>query len=153
MSPFTVILSITLLAGSIQAGSIGAHYGSQLDASAESHDFSEGLQKSESSNYESLGSLGDHLQESHFPSDYAEGAKGSVIEEAAAASEHISYGGGGGGYEHQHYQQIEHESLGGSLHDVHSELHDFDTKPVPGINHGKGALSYSTTYEFKDPKP
>lgn len=146
MSPFTIILSITLLAGSLQAGVIKSH------EDVESHDFSEGLEKSETSNYESLGSLGDHLQESHFPADYSEGAKGSEIEEATAASEHIEYGGGGGGYEHQQYSHLGHESLG-SLHDIHSDLHDFDTKPVPGINHGKGALSYSTTYEFKDPKP
>ncbi|XP_065364413.1 uncharacterized protein LOC135957565 [Calliphora vicina] len=145
MSPFTIVLSITLLAGSIQAGVIGGHYGGHLNA--ESHDFSEGLEKSESSNYESLGSLGDHLQESHFPSDYGHETKGSEYEESAAAgSEHIEYGG------HEHYPQFEHESIG-SLHDIHSDLHDFDTKPVPGINHGKGALSYSTTYEFKDPKP
>ncbi|KAI8124329.1 hypothetical protein FF38_03307 [Lucilia cuprina] len=138
MSPFTIVLSITLLAGSIQAGVIGGHYGGHLNANAESHDFSEGLAKSESSNYESLGSLGDHLQESHFPSDYGHD------EASIAASEHIEYGG------HEHFSQ--HESIG-SYHDIHSDLHDFDSKPVPGINHGKGALSYSTTYEFKDPKP
>lgn len=143
-----LILSITLLAGSIQAGVIGGHYGGHLNANVEAHDFSEGLAQSESSNYESLGSLGDHLQESHFPSDYGHDYKGGEIEEAAAASEHIEYAG----FEHEHYPQYEHESIG-SLHDIHSDLHDFDTKPVPGINHGKGALSYSTTYEFKDPKP
>lgn len=152
MSTLTIFLAITLLTGSIQAGVIGGDYGEHSDY--ESHDFSEGLSKSESANYESLGSLGDHLEESHFPSDYAESYKGGEYEEAAA-SEHIEYGGGGGGgYEEHEPQQhhFDHESYG-SLHDIHSELHDFESKPVPGINHGKGALSYSTTYEFKDPKP
>lgn len=39
-----------------------------------------------------------------------------------------------------------------TLHGGHSlDYHDdYDIKPVPGINHGKGVLSYSSTYEFMD---
>ncbi|XP_017112683.1 filaggrin [Drosophila elegans] len=34
--------------------------------------------------------------------------------------------------------------------EVHSHYEDLDQKAVPGIDHGKGAFSYSTLYEFKD---
>lgn len=66
-------------------------------------------------------SLGDHLSEDHFPADYGSSSDGG--EEYAEASEI-----------HSHYE----------------EHHEDDHKPVPGIDHGKGAFSYSTLYEFKD---
>ncbi|XP_075156415.1 uncharacterized protein LOC142229732 [Haematobia irritans] len=131
----------TILVAICQAGAIGH---------SEAHDFSEGLEKSASSNYGSLGSLGDHLDQSHFPADFGESQHG---DEYAEGSEHFEIPHHEVLEDHHdfHPHSFEHESL--SHHDIHSDLHDFDTKPVPGINHGKGALSYSTTYEFKDPKP
>lgn len=63
----------------------------------------------------------------------------------------------GGHYDVSHLTS-EHEADGHSygellaLHGGHSlDYHDdYDIKPVPGINHGKGVLSYSSTYEFMD---
>ncbi|XP_073835414.1 uncharacterized protein [Musca autumnalis] len=139
-----LLLAITLLVGTSQAGVIGHYDGKSL----ESHDFSDDLAKSASAHYESLGSLGDHLDESHFPSDFGESHQ-KQGDEYAEGSEHIEYGAPS--YEHEFHepQHYEHESLS-----LHQHLHDFETKPVPGIDHGKGALSYSTTYEFpKDNRP
>lgn len=139
-----LLLAMTLLVGTSQAGVIGHYDGKGV----QSHDFSDDLAKSASAQYESLGSLGDHLDKSHFPSDFGESQHHHQGDEYAEGSEHIEYGAPS--YEHEFHQpqHFEYE------HQFHSELHDFDTKPVPGINHGKGALSYSTTYEFpKDNKP
>ncbi|XP_061398258.1 uncharacterized protein LOC133333963 [Musca vetustissima] len=136
--------AITLLVGTSQAGVIGHYDGKGV----ESHDFSDDLAKSASAQYESLGSLGDHLDESHFPTDFGESHHQG--NEYAEGSEHIEYGAPSS-YDHEFHQPQHFEY---SEHQFHSGLHDFETKPVPGIDHGKGALSYSTTYEFpKDNKP
>lgn len=139
MSLFQVLWIVSLLVAASQAGVIG-----HSSSASESHDFSEGLANSASSHYESLGSLGDHLDQSHFPSDFGESHQG---DEYSERSDHIEIGAPSFEHEHNDFSQHNFE------HDFHSALHDFDTKPVPGINHGKGALSYSTTYEFQDHKP
>ncbi|XP_020808453.1 uncharacterized protein LOC110184306 [Drosophila serrata] len=69
-----------------------------------------------------LGSLGDHLSEEGFPTDF--GSSSDAGEEFSEASE-----------VHSHYEDA-------GDHEEH--------KAVPGIDHGKGAFSYSTLYEFKD---
>lgn len=55
-----------------------------------------------------------------------------------------------GGHEESddHYGEL--LTLHGGSHSSLDYHDDFDVKPVPGINHGKGVLSYSTTYEFMD---
>lgn len=82
--------------------------------------------------HEELGALGDHLSEDSFPADYGSSSSSSSdaggVEYAEASEHHEQH------YEPQHLEQEEH----------HGEL------PVPGIDHGKGAFSYSTLYEFKD---
>ncbi|KAM8721308.1 hypothetical protein ACLKA7_007215 [Drosophila subpalustris] len=80
----------------------------------------------EYADHEHLGSLGDHLSEDSFPADYGSSDAG---EEYAEASEH-----------HAHHYEPEPEL----------EEHYHDEQPVQGIDHGKGAFSYSTLYEFKD---
>ncbi|EDW00057.1 uncharacterized protein LOC6565519 [Drosophila grimshawi] len=77
---------------------------------------------------EHSGTLGDHLSEHSFPSDYGSSDAGV---EYAEASEH-----------HEHYESEPKLEL--DLEEHHGE------QPVPGIDHGKGAFSYSTLYEFKD---
>ncbi|KAH8287547.1 hypothetical protein KR054_009956 [Drosophila jambulina] len=71
-----------------------------------------------------LGSLGDHLSEEGFPTDFGSSGSDAAGEEYAEASE---------------------------LHSHYEDAHDHEEhKAVPGIDHGKGAFSYSTLYEFKD---
>lgn len=78
--------------------------------------------------HEELGGLGDHLSEDSFPADYGSSSSSSDAGvEYAEASEH-----------HEQLYEPQH------LEEHHGEL------PVPGIDHGKGAFSYSTLYEFKD---
>lgn len=77
--------------------------------------------------HEQLGALGEHLSEHSFPADYGSSDAGV---EYAEASEH-----------HEHHYEPEPE--------LDLEQHH-DEQPVPGIDHGKGAFSYSTLYEFKD---
>ncbi|XP_017869383.1 PREDICTED: sex-determining region Y protein [Drosophila arizonae] len=80
--------------------------------------------------HEQLGELGDHLSEHSFPADYGNSDAG--VEYAEASELHAHYEP-----ELEHYEHHEH-------HEHHAE------EPVPGIDHGKGAFSYSTLYEFKD---
>lgn len=144
--PSLFVIALACLVACAQAGVIhddsyssNDHQGSDI----ESHDFS----ASETAHFDSLGSLGDHLADSHFPSDFSDSHGLNDHEYEEAASEHIeSYGD---------HNLLQHDSsFYSSLHnDIHGDILDFHSKPVPGINHGKGALSYSTTYEFKDPKP
>ncbi|EDW63079.2 uncharacterized protein Dvir_GJ14701, partial [Drosophila virilis] len=79
--------------------------------------------------HEQLGALGEHLSEHSFPADYGSSDAGV---EYAEASEH-----------HEHHYEPEPEL------ELELEQHH-DEQPVPGIDHGKGAFSYSTLYEFKD---
>ncbi|XP_030567367.1 uncharacterized protein LOC115767276 [Drosophila novamexicana] len=79
--------------------------------------------------HEQLGALGEHLSEHSFPADYGSSDAGV---EYAEASEH-----------HEHHYEPEPEL------ELDLEQHH-DEQPVPGIDHGKGAFSYSTLYEFKD---
>ncbi|KAH8256634.1 hypothetical protein KR026_008674 [Drosophila bipectinata] len=113
-----------LSAGVHSAGLLGSYAGGLTGGEALSKlDFSSEVSSHEFggvSDGDHLGSLGDHLSEDHFPADYSSGGGG---EEYAEASEI-----------HSHYE----------------EHHEDDHKPVPGIDHGKGAFSYSTLYEFKD---
>ncbi|XP_023176378.2 uncharacterized protein LOC111603135 [Drosophila hydei] len=76
--------------------------------------------------HEQLGELGDHLSEHSFPADY--GSSDAGVEYAEASELHAHY---------EPELELEH-------HEHHAE------EPVPGIDHGKGAFSYSTLYEFKD---
>ncbi|KAH8344621.1 hypothetical protein KR067_001652 [Drosophila pandora] len=114
-----------LSGGVHSAGLLGSYAGGLTGGEALSKlDFSSEVSSHEFggvSDADHLGSLGDHLSEDHFPADYGSSADGG--EEYAEASEI-----------HSHYE------------DHHEDEH----KPVPGIDHGKGAFSYSTLYEFKD---
>ncbi|XP_062141291.1 histidine-rich glycoprotein [Drosophila sulfurigaster albostrigata] len=76
--------------------------------------------------HEHLGALAEQLSEHSFPADYGSSDAG---EEYAEASEH-----------HEHHYEPE----------IEEHHHHHDEQPVPGIDHGKGAFSYSTLYEFKD---
>lgn len=105
------------------AGLLGQYAGGLTGGEALSKlDFSSASQEFGASDQDHLGSLGDHLSEDTFPADYGSSHEGG--EEYAEASE-----------VHSHYE-------GASDHEDH--------KAVPGIDHGKGAFSYSTLYEFKD---
>ncbi|XP_030386700.1 uncharacterized protein LOC115633397 [Scaptodrosophila lebanonensis] len=66
---------------------------------------------------------------------------GEEYAEAAASEGHEQYEAPQ--FLGKEYDAIEHGHIGG----LDLEL---DSKPVPGIDHGKNAFSYSTLYEFKD---
>ncbi|KAH8419682.1 hypothetical protein KR009_000873 [Drosophila setifemur] len=75
------------------------------------------------------------------------GASGSDQDHLETLGDHLSedhfpadYGSSDGGEEYAEASE---------LHSHYEADHD-DHKPVPGIDHGKGAFSYSTLYEFKD---
>ncbi|XP_017006909.2 uncharacterized protein [Drosophila takahashii] len=116
----SVVHSAGLL-GHYAGGLTGGEALSKLDFSSASHEFGGDHDHHEQ---DTLGSLGDHLGEESFPADYGSSDAG---EEYAEASEL-----------HSHYED----------HQDHGDHEDH--KAVPGIDHGKGAFSYSTLYEFKD---
>lgn len=110
----------------------------KLSETVEQHDFS-----SDDGHSESLGAAGDHLDPKHFPADYAEdhGATAEEYEEAEAAGS-------------EHFEEVAHADFGGHEYldklDFHGDYHDdYHQQPVVGIDHGKGAFSYSTLYEHK----
>ncbi|KAH8416886.1 hypothetical protein KR222_010314 [Zaprionus bogoriensis] len=110
--------------GSVQAaGLLGSYAGALSGGEALSKLGELGVDHAD---HEQLSDLGDHLSEHSFPIDYGNSDAGV---EYAEASEHHE----------QHYEQPLLEE-----HGEHGE------QPVPGIDHGKGAFSYSTLYEFKD---
>lgn len=81
-------------------------------------------------------------------------------DEFSGSLHHLEPLSGGHLGEHYDFSHLTGDHEGGghhygellTLHDGHSlDYHDdYDVKPVPGINHGKGVLSYSSTYEFMD---
>ncbi|KAH8248045.1 hypothetical protein KR038_009415 [Drosophila bunnanda] len=104
------------------AGLLGHYAGGLTGGEALSKlDFSSSASQEFGGEPDHLGSLGDHLSEEGFPADFGSSDGG---EEFAEASE-----------VHSHYEDA-------GDHEEH--------KAVPGIDHGKGAFSYSTLYEFKD---
>lgn len=122
----------------------------------ESHDFSDDHGAS-SSLHESLGSLGDHLEGHSFPADVEGehyksdvGATAADYAEVTSASEHYAEVESLG-HDH-HYNEVELGHHEHHFEDSGSEsLHgDYESKPVTGIDHGKGAFSYSTLYESKE---
>uniref|UniRef100_A0A1B0A5F4 Attacin C-terminal domain-containing protein n=1 Tax=Glossina pallidipes TaxID=7398 RepID=A0A1B0A5F4_GLOPL len=97
MSTFIILLAILVACYSVTAGSIG--------------DYSNEL----SYHQDSLGDFGDHLDESHFPTDFH-----------------------GGSSEHDHL-------FSAAVSDGHEFAgEEYSHKPVPGIDHGKGVISYSS---------
>ncbi|XP_004535455.1 uncharacterized protein LOC101457770 [Ceratitis capitata] len=139
------------------AGPLGSHAGllsaakavselhlPKLSADVETHDFSSSADDGDE-HVESLGTAGDHLDVKHFPADYADdhGATAEDYEEAEGAAT-------------QQHQEIAHTADFGVGHeylenfDFHGDYHDdYHQQPVVGIDHGKGAFSYSTLYEHK----
>lgn len=125
-----ILLLAQALCSSSQAGYIGNAGG--LHAAGLLGSYAGGLSGGEAvaqlaelhGDHEELSGLGDHLSEDTFPADYGGSSSSSSDAgvEYAEASE-------------LHEQQLEEH---------HGE------SPVPGIDHGKGAFSYSTLYEFKD---
>ncbi|XP_054728485.1 uncharacterized protein LOC129237638 [Anastrepha obliqua] len=114
----------------------------KLADDVEAHDFS-----SADGGGESVGVAGDHLEVKHFPADYGEdhGATAEEYEEADGAAT-------------QHIEEIAHPDFGGHEYleklDFHGDYHDdYHRQPVVGIDHGKGAFSYSTLYEHKHEQP
>ncbi|XP_011185139.1 uncharacterized protein LOC105213782 [Zeugodacus cucurbitae] len=111
----------------------------KLSETVEQHDFS-----SADGHLESLGAAGDHLDPKNFPADYAEdhGATAEEYEEAEGAAS-------------EHHEEVAHVAdFGGHEYldklDFHGDYHDdYHHQPVVGIDHGKGAFSYSTLYEHK----
>ncbi|KAH8287983.1 hypothetical protein KR044_011538 [Drosophila immigrans] len=113
------------IGGIPSAGLLGTYAGALSGGEALSKlDFSDSHAEHEHE-HEHLGGLGEQLSEHSFPADYGSSDAG---EEYAEASEHHE----------QHYEP-----------EFHEEQHH-EEQPVPGIDHGKGAFSYSTLYEFKD---
>ncbi|XP_034490323.1 histidine-rich glycoprotein [Drosophila innubila] len=110
--------------GGIPAAGLLGNYAGALSGGEALSKLDLGDSHTDHTDHEQLGTLGDHLSEHSFPADYGSSDGG---EEYAEASEH-----------HEHHYEPELEE------------HHHDEQPVPGIDHGKGAFSYSTLYEFKD---
>lgn len=150
--PYTNDLEVQGIQSAIyNAGPLGNHAGllsaakavsqlqlPKLSEGVEQHDFS-----SSSGHSDSLGAAGDHLDPKHFPDDYVEdqGVTAEEYEEAEAAAS-------------EHHEEVAHADFGGHEYldklDFHGDYHDdYHQQPVVGIDHGKGAFSYSTLYEHK----
>ncbi|XP_036320309.1 uncharacterized protein LOC118734709 [Rhagoletis pomonella] len=111
----------------------------KLSDDVEAHDFS----GADDGHLESLGAAGDHLDTQHFPADYG-GHHGATAEDYEEAE--------GAATENHEDISIPNFSEHGYLEDLdfHGDYHgDFHSQPVVGIDHGKGAFSYSTLYEHK----
>ncbi|XP_067635225.1 uncharacterized protein [Eurosta solidaginis] len=129
-------------AGLLSAAEAVSQLQSPKSYDVEEHDF--GSNDGDSSDVETLGAAGDHLEEKHFPTDVGEAAahvrsaESYEESESAATQQHEDIAESG-------YEGYEHLQKAG----IHGGYQDFHNHPIVGIDHGKGALSYSTLYEHK----